>query len=399
MKKRPCLYHFHDQEGMVEVHNPGALGWTSRSAYSLTKEMDRVRQEGIAKGIILETQDNVGYSDSGRKLLSVAIGKNPAHRVLFTGCHHAREWISVEVPFLLAEYLVDEYPTSAPKNDHERRIKYLVDNRQIWIVPLVNPDGHEHSRMWDRMWRSTRKVHKVAKEMTIDAPQKGGGPRRKIVVPAGEYIGVDCNRNYATKDWGEETYGISEKKKFRVTSRDPAERDIWCGFESESEPETKAIAALLANKEFRAGMTYHNYGRMFMFTDQVKKNAFVQFVGKGMHRLLAEHDAYYYGSLDNLYPTSGNEIDYHLSTVPGRPVFVIELPPENGSVWEFSLLPEDQIEPCFHENLAAALALICCAGHDAPSKSEKRGNATSGHRQVKMPVIPNCWKVFEKWVP
>lgn len=396
MKKRPCRYHFHNIDGTVNVHDISGTGATPREVYSLTKEMDRVRNEGIAKGIILEAQDNVGFSDGGRKLLSVAIGKNPAQSVLFTGCHHAREWISVEVPFLLAEYLVDEYPTSAPKNDHERRIKYLVDNRQIWIVPMVNPDGHEHTWLWDREWRSTRKVHKLAVDTTIDAPQKRGGPSRKFVVPAGDYMGVDPNRNYWTSDWGHETYW----GKQRVTSRDPNDGQVWCGFETESEPEAKAIAALILNKSFRAGMTYHNHDQLLMYARRTKDDAFVQFVGKGMHQLINErHNPYTYQVLDALYPTTGNEVDYHLEKVPRRPVFVTEVRPGPGTTLKHSELPEDQIEPCFHENLAAALALICCAGHDAPSKSEKRGQGTSGHRQVKMPVIPNCWKVFEKWVP
>lgn len=390
MKKRPCLYHFYNEEGAVMVKDLAGAGKTARAAYSLQKEMDRVRREGIAKGIVLDTREHVGELPTTRKLWAVVIGKEPKHKVLFTGCHHAREWISVEVPFLLAEYLVDEYPTSAPKNDHERRIKYLVDNRQIWIVPMVNPDGHEHTRLKDREWRGTTRIEAVFHKKKFWAPRLGGGGRT-IVVDPGFYSGIDPNRNYWTLDWGHET---------PATSRDPADGNIWCGFKAESEPETKAIADLIKKEKFRAGMTYHNYSQLLMYARRTKDDAFVQFVGKGMHQLINErHNPYTYQVLDALYPTTGNEVDYHLEKVPRRPVFVTEVRPGPGTTLKHSELPEDQIEPCFHENLAAALALICCAGHDAPSKSEKRGNATSGHRQVKMPVIPNCWKVFEKWVP
>ena len=54
--------------------------------------------------------------------------------MLFVGCHHAREWISVEMPYLLAEYLIENFDDN-PSDDKGRRIKHLLVNREIWIVP------------------------------------------------------------------------------------------------------------------------------------------------------------------------------------------------------------------------------------------------------------------------
>jgi carboxypeptidase T len=47
----------------------------------------------------------IGRSIEGRPILALRIGerRRSARRVAFLGCHHAREWISVEVPFLLAK--------------------------------------------------------------------------------------------------------------------------------------------------------------------------------------------------------------------------------------------------------------------------------------------------------
>ena len=70
--------------------------------------------------------------------------------VLFLGCHHAREWISVEVPYLLGKYLLENYQTDAD-------VKRLVDSSEIWIVPLVNPDGLEYSIHVYRYWRKNRR--------------------------------------------------------------------------------------------------------------------------------------------------------------------------------------------------------------------------------------------------
>ena len=62
------------------------------------------------------------------------------------GCHHAREWISVEVPFYVAKHLLENYSTDA-------HIRGLVNQSEIWIVPLVNPDGLEYSIHFYRYWR------------------------------------------------------------------------------------------------------------------------------------------------------------------------------------------------------------------------------------------------------
>ena len=91
-------------------------------------------------------------------------------KILFLGCHHAREWISVEVPFLLAKELIEGVNKST--------ISDLLSSGEIWVVPLVNPDGFRYSHRQDiqdaRLWRKNR---------------------RRI---SNNTIGVDLNRNYAT---------------------------------------------------------------------------------------------------------------------------------------------------------------------------------------------------------
>ena len=80
----------------------------------------------------------IGTSLENRQINALKISDNvqleenePA--VLFLGCHHAREWISVEVPLLLARHLIQGY-------DSDPGIRRLVRESEIWIVPLVNPD-------------------------------------------------------------------------------------------------------------------------------------------------------------------------------------------------------------------------------------------------------------------
>ncbi|MFQ6061287.1 MAG: carboxypeptidase N/E family protein, partial [Thermoplasmata archaeon] len=85
--------------------------------------------------------DTIGYSVQGRQILALKISDNPDQRefepeVRIVGCHHGNERPSAEIPLYLAQYLLENY-------DINNQIKDLVDNREIWIVPMFNPDGHE----------------------------------------------------------------------------------------------------------------------------------------------------------------------------------------------------------------------------------------------------------------
>jgi murein tripeptide amidase MpaA len=93
----------------------------------------------------------IGGSLEDRKIWALKISDNASMdegepAVLFLGCHHAREWISVEVPFLFGKYLLENYGLS-------QDIRDLVDSSEIWIVPIVNPDGLEYSIHIYRYWR------------------------------------------------------------------------------------------------------------------------------------------------------------------------------------------------------------------------------------------------------
>jgi hypothetical protein len=82
---------------------------------------------------------NLGTSVQGRTIWGLKITDNPTieeneAEVRICGCHHGNEIMSVELPLLLAWHLVDNYAS-------DPYIEDLVDNREIWIIPMVNPDG------------------------------------------------------------------------------------------------------------------------------------------------------------------------------------------------------------------------------------------------------------------
>ncbi|MCK5261095.1 MAG: PKD domain-containing protein [Thermoplasmatales archaeon] len=89
----------------------------------------------------------LGSSVQGRTIWGLKITDNPdieenEPEVRICGCHHGNEFMSVELPLLLAWHLVDNYAS-------DPNIEDLVDNREIWIIPMVNPDGREASTRYN----------------------------------------------------------------------------------------------------------------------------------------------------------------------------------------------------------------------------------------------------------
>jgi len=82
-----------------------------------------------------------GYSVKGRQILGMKITDNPdieenEPEIRLIGAHHGNELISVEIPLYMLNYLTDNYGSDPTVTD-------LVNNREIWAVPMMNPDGVE----------------------------------------------------------------------------------------------------------------------------------------------------------------------------------------------------------------------------------------------------------------
>jgi len=269
---------------------------------------------------------DIGDSVEGRQIWALRISDEIAEddeqepNILFVGCHHAREWISVEVPLLLACHLVENYDT-------DERVKAMVDAGQIYIAPILNPDGLEYSRIsWtQRMWRKNRS-------------DNGDGT-----------FGVDLNRNYGYK-WG----GIGSSRDTNV--------ETYRGPSPFSEPETRAIQDLMRTHKFAAAVSYHNYGQLILYpwgytsekpSDLQSLDHLAQYMAKFIS---AEHgEEYAPRQSHDFYVTSGDMGDW-VYGVLNLPVFTIELRPKGGR--NPFILPENQILPTFEENLPAALYLI-----------------------------------------
>jgi len=257
-----------------------------------------------------------------RDIWAIKISDNVSQKegeaeILFIGCHHAREWISVEVPFYLAKYLVENYDT-------DPLVKSYVDNGEIWIVPMLNPDGHQHSMDVDRWWRKNRR-------------NNGGG-----------YYGVDLNRNYSYM-WGGPG---SSGNPWSDTYRGPAPF---------SEPETQAIQNLAVNHNFQAVMSYHSYGQLVLYpwsytSAPAPDKERLSHLAETMADLIYDINGKVYSPQQaaQLYLASGTTDDWFYGELDVFG-FTIELRPKGFPYFE---LPEAEIIPTWEENKPAALFLI-----------------------------------------
>ncbi len=269
----------------------------------------------------------IGTSLEKRSIYALKISDNVSldeeeAEVLFLGCHHAREWISVEIPYLVGKYLLENYDTNA-------EVRRLVNQSEVWVVPLVNPDGLEYTIHFYRYWRKNRRLN-----------------------ADGSY-GVDINRNYGYR-WGYDNKGSSPEPGSAVY-RGPA---------AFSEPETRAVRDLFLQKNFRAMITYHSYSQVILYpwgyTEAPSdKDALLRQIASQMSALMEPVNGRFYefGQAGaELYLTNGTTDDWTFGTA-GIPSYTIELPPIDQLQGGF-FNPEEDIQSIFRENLPAALYLI-----------------------------------------
>jgi carboxypeptidase T len=268
----------------------------------------------------------IGRSVQGRPLWALRIGerRGSTAKVAFLGCHHAREWISVEVPYRLAEHLLE--------NSSSDPVQQWLQQGEVWVAPMVNPDGHEYTRTDNRLWRKNRRRNRDGS------------------------VGVDPNRNYGYM-WG--TLDVS------TSSHVPSD-ETYVGPRAFSEPEVRAVRDLVAREQFRGVLSYHSYSQLVLFPWGYTSEPIEDDDDLRAHRDLAEemeqlirkvHGRTYTAQPSSeLYPTAGDTTDWTYGEYDALS-FTVELRPATAQEGGF-ILPASQIEPCWEENRPAAFAFL-----------------------------------------
>jgi murein tripeptide amidase MpaA len=256
----------------------------------------------------------IGSSIDSRTIWALRIGhrKPDATRMLINGTQHAREWISAMVTTCVADRLVRDY-------DRDPAIREFVDHTDLWVVPVVNPDGYQYTWSGDRFWRKNRR----------------------------ERHGVDLNRNFGVAFGGA---GSSNRKS----------SDIYHGESAFSEPETAALRDLAKRVGFALHVDFHAYGQLLLYpwchtaTPANDRDRFAAVGDRMASAMYAEHGTQYRLMQGvELYPASGTMTDWMYGEA-GAAAYVIELRPRGRPGF---VLPPEEIRPTCDEAFAAVLAL------------------------------------------
>ncbi|MCG8607135.1 hypothetical protein MJD09_19390 [bacterium] len=150
-------------------------------------------------------------------------------RILFVGVHHAREPIGSKICIEIAGRLGRGYGSNA-------KITKWVNSLEIWLIPVMNPDGYQYiieNNLTFPWWRKNLRDN------------DGDGVFNPL------YDGVDLNRNY---DYNWQEGGDGKKSSWFFRGESPF-----------SEGETQAIMNLALRENFTIGISYHSYGESILF--------------------------------------------------------------------------------------------------------------------------------------
>ncbi|MGW1374886.1 M14 family metallopeptidase [Streptomyces sp. NPDC002446] len=260
-------------------------GYTGYHTYDeATKEIDGL----VAKYPDILSKQVIGKSHEGRDVLALKLSKNVTKdekepEVLFTHHQHAREHLTVE----MALYLLGEFTSKYGSDD---RVTKMLDSREIWILPDLNPDGGEYdiSSGDFAMWRKNRQPNAGSNE-----------------------VGTDLNRNWDFK-WG--CCGGS--------SDDPGD-ETYRGASAASAPEVKLVSDFVRSRnvggkqQITAAVDFHTYSELvlwpFGYTDADTGEGMTQddhdtfaTIGKSM----ADSNGYTPEQSSDLYVTDGSIDDW-----------------------------------------------------------------------------------------
>ena len=264
-----------------------------------------------------------GTSIQGRTIRGIRISRQPAGTSMpafvFTATQHAREWGGTMTGMWIADRLFEDGATDS-------RVSAILDASEVFVFPVMNPDGYEHSWTTDRLWRKNRRLN------------------------SGGSYGVDMNRNWGY-GWGGTGASTSQSN------------ETYRGTAAFSEPETAGFRDwALPRTNIAAHLDIHAYSQLLLWPwgytstlspDQASFNR----VGVAAQAALKAVNGLTYtaGPIYNtIYPASGGMNDWAYGTA-GQLSYCTEVR-DTGS-YGF-VMPATEILPTARENFAAAMTIM-----------------------------------------
>lgn len=182
---------------------------------------------------LVSARDSIGGTWEGRGLWVFKISDNvdideDEPEVFYNSLIHAREPASWSWQLHYINWLLENYGSDPVATE-------IIDNREIYFLPVFNPDGYEYNRLIEPdgggMWRKNRR-------------DNGGG-----------IYGVDLNRNWSYM-WGYDDNGSSPDSN----------SEVYRGPLAFSEPETQAVRDFIISRDFQFIVNAHTFGDYFLYS-------------------------------------------------------------------------------------------------------------------------------------
>jgi carboxypeptidase T len=276
---------------------------------------------------LISVKSAAGSNNSieGRPVYYVRISNTPnlltgKPKVLYNSLTHAREPMGMQQLIFYMWYLLENY-------DSNDEIKYLVDNLELYFIPVANPDGYEFNH--------------------ATYPNGGGQWRKNRRNDGGGNYGVDLNRNYGFK-WGYDDIGSSPY---------PSD-ETYRGASAFSEPETQVIRDFCTEHTFSLSQNYHTYSNYTLYPwcwqtsftpDSALQVTYASY--------LTRQNGYLTGMPGQiLYNTNGDALDWQYGDTIMKPrviCFTSEIGTQADGFWPFP----NRIIPLSQENMFSNLMI------------------------------------------
>lgn len=318
--------------GAIDYQTPANFNLGSMGGYltyqELLDELDEMRMlypnlitapENISTFLTEGTPDNtVTPSIGGNGIKWLKISDNPGStsegepQILYTAIHHAREPMSLSQLVFYMWYLLENYDT-------DPEVQSIVDNTELYFVPVVNPDGYLYNQKTNPngggFWRKNRK----------------------------NTYGTDLNRNYDYYINGDPGNGIWGG----LGTSNNTGSNVYHGPSPFSEIETQAMKWFVENHDFVMAFNNHSYSKLLLYPygyDEnvpTPENALFQ----GISEELVSQNGYANIISSELYPAAGVSDDFMYGTVNTHTKIYAFTPEIGAEFWPNS----NQIEPIAKE--------------------------------------------------
>ncbi|KAA0002557.1 MAG: hypothetical protein FE048_03550 [Thermoplasmata archaeon] len=286
---------------------------------------------------------SIGKSHMNRDIWCMEISDNPGLEegepgVFYMGLHHAREWPSLAICLYIIKQLTSRYGL-------DPEITNAINNRRVWVVPCVNPDGyyycHDQGNDWRKNMRDNNENGKF--DFLVD--------------------GVDLNRNYGGSCNGDPWGAWGSLGNASVGHGQGS--SVYCGPWAFSEPETQAIRNLFIENNICASITWHTFGELVLWPWCYRENTttpddeYLSNIGKEIALRIGTQDGegtYEPMQATELYPVTGDTTDWvygYAHYIQGKPLFAYTI----EACSEFQPSEEDLTQIC-QENFDGAFYLL-----------------------------------------